>query len=165
MLFSAATNFAQFQPIFEDAPSFLRFSSQFHLCRRTCAGRRYQVAGRGPHLRGDAAGNFFTNGSINGVGARMLVDTGATMVAMPAADALRFGINYRKGRPGTSNTANGVAQVFQVHVDTISIGDVELKNFDAIVHESGLSIILLGNNFLDRFSMRRERQEMILTMQ
>lgn len=113
-------------------------------------------------LRADGAGQFFTNGTINGASARMLVDTGATTIAMPAADAARFGIDYRKGRPGKSWTANGVASVFLVHVESIRIGDVEVKHFDAIVHETGLPIVLLGSNFLDRFSMRRERQEMIL---
>lgn len=114
-------------------------------------------------LHADAVGQFYTNGSINGMSARMLVDTGATTIAMPAADATRFGIDYRKGRPGTASTANGVASVFVVHIERMRIGELELRNLDAIVHESGLPIILLGSNFLDRFSMRRERQEMILT--
>ncbi len=54
-------------------------------------------------LRADAASQFYTVGSINGMAARMLVDTGATMIAMPAADAIRFGIDYRKGRPGLTS--------------------------------------------------------------
>ncbi|WP_332856622.1 retropepsin-like aspartic protease family protein [Duganella sp. S19_KUP01_CR8] len=114
-------------------------------------------------LRADAVGQFYTNGSINGMSARMLVDTGATHIAMPATDAARFGIDYRKGQPGTTSTANGVANVFRVHIERMRIGELELRNLEAIVHESGLPIILLGSNFLDQFSMRRERQEMILT--
>ncbi|OEZ49753.1 TIGR02281 family clan AA aspartic protease [Duganella sp. HH105] len=114
-------------------------------------------------LHADGVGQFYTNGSINGMSARMLVDTGATTIAMPAADATRFGIDYRKGRPASTSTANGVASVFMVRVERMRIGEVELRNLDAIVHESGLPVILLGSNFLDRFSMRRERQEMILT--
>lgn len=115
-------------------------------------------------LHADAVGQFYTSGSINGMSARMLVDTGATTIALPAADAVRFGIDYRKGRPGRVSTANGIADVYRVHVDTVRIGDLELQHFDAIVHENGLPIILLGSNFLDRFSMRREGQEMMLTM-
>ncbi|RFP08190.1 MULTISPECIES: TIGR02281 family clan AA aspartic protease [unclassified Duganella] len=114
-------------------------------------------------LRADSAGQFYTNGSINGMNARMLVDTGATHIAMPATDATRFGIDYRKGQPGTASTANGIANVFRVHIERMRIGEVELRNLEAIVQESGLPIILLGSNFLDQFSMRRERQEMILT--
>ena len=132
----------------------------------TIAVGRYPAAGGAGQsltLHADAVGQFYTDGSINGMSARMLVDTGATMIAMPAADAVRFGIDYRKGRPGTSSTANGKTKVFLVHVDTVRIGGVELKHFDATVHESGLPIILLGSNFLERFSMRREGQQMILT--
>lgn len=132
----------------------------------TLAVGRYPPSNGGSQtlvLRADGVGQFYTNGSINGVNARMLVDTGATTIAMPAADAQRFGIDYRKGRAGRASTANGVANVFQVHVESVRIGDVELKHFDAIVHESGLSIILLGSNFLDRFNMHREGQEMVLT--
>ncbi|MFA9216797.1 MAG: TIGR02281 family clan AA aspartic protease [Sphingomonadaceae bacterium] len=114
-------------------------------------------------LYADPVGQFFASGSINGLPARMLVDTGATVIALPAADATRFGIDYRKGRPAKSSTANGMADVFLVHVNRVRIGDVELEHFDAIVHESGLPVILLGNNFLDRFSLRREGREMLLT--
>ena len=120
-------------------------------------------ANRSLILHADAVGQFYTNGSINGMTARMLVDTGATLIAMPATDAVRFGIDYRKGQPGTASTANGVTNVFRVHVEKMRIGEVELRNLEAIVHESGLPIILLGSNLLDRFSMRREQQEMILT--
>ena len=132
----------------------------------TIAVGRYPAssgAGQPLVLRADSVGQFYTSGSINGMSARMLVDTGATLIAMPAADATRFGIDYRKGRPGTASTANGVTNVFRVHVERMRIGEVELRNLEAIVHESGLPVILLGSNFLDRFNMRREQQEMILT--
>lgn len=114
-------------------------------------------------LHADAVGQFYTHATINGMTARMLVDTGATTIAMPAADATRFGIDYRKGRPGTASTANGVTNVFVVHIERLRVGEFEVRNLLATVHETGLPIILLGSNFLDRFSMRRERQEMILT--
>ncbi len=54
-------------------------------------------------------------------------------------------------------------RLLAVHNDGATIGELELRNLEAIVHESGLPIVLLGSNFLDRYSMRREQQEMILT--
>ena len=33
---------------------------------------------------------------------RFVVDTGATAIAMPAADAVRLGIDYRKGARGST---------------------------------------------------------------
>src|SRR5712691_2167803 len=43
-------------------------------------------------LAADPRGHFFTEGAINGVPVRFLVDTGATVVVLPAADALRLGL-------------------------------------------------------------------------
>ncbi|MBI3906819.1 MAG: retroviral-like aspartic protease family protein, partial [Pseudomonas fluorescens] len=42
-------------------------------------------------------GHFTAPAMINGVSINMLVDTGASLIALPAADAIRLGINYRQG--------------------------------------------------------------------
>ena len=93
----------------------------------------------------------------------MLVDTGATMVALPAADAVRFGINYKNGRPAYVNTANGAVPAYLVKLDSVKVGDIELHQVDAVVQEQGLPIILLGMSFLNRTEMRREGEQMVLT--
>lgn len=113
-------------------------------------------------LQADGSGHFYANGQINGGSVRMLVDTGATMIAMPASDAVRLGINYRKGQPAYVSTANGTAQAFRVTLDTVRIGDVELSRVDAVVQESGLPFILLGMSFLKRTEMLREGEQMTL---
>lgn len=113
-------------------------------------------------LQADGAGHFTTNGQINGGTVRMLVDTGATMISMPASDAMRLGIDYRKGQPGMVNTANGQAPVYRVKLNTVKVGDIELNGVDALVQESGLPIILLGMSFLNRTEMRREGEQMTL---
>lgn len=114
-------------------------------------------------LQADGAGHFMTNGQINGGTVRMLVDTGATMISMPASDAIRLGIDYRKGQPGMVNTANGQAPVYRVKLNTVKVGDIELNQVDALVQESGLPIILLGMSFLNRTDMRREGEQMTLS--
>src|SRR5687767_3980209 len=58
-------------------------------------------------LAADTNGHFVTDGAVNGNAVRFLVDTGATAIALPARDAERLGIDYRKGRRGVSHTANG----------------------------------------------------------
>ena len=55
-----------------------------------------------------------------------------------------------------SNTANGVAPVYKVKVDTVRIGDITLNNVDALVHDQDLPWVLLGMSFLNRVEMRRE---------
>jgi aspartyl protease family protein len=102
-------------------------------------------------------------GQINGGTVRMLVDTGATMVALPASEALRLGVSYKSGRSGYVNTANGTVAAYIVKLDTVKVGDIELHQVDAVVQEQGLPIILLGMSFLNRTEMRREGEQMILS--
>ena len=49
-------------------------------------------------LAADARGHFIADGAVNGNPVRFVVDTGATVVALPAFEARRLGIDYRKGR-------------------------------------------------------------------
>ena len=120
-------------------------------------------AGQSVNLAADERGHFVTLGSINGGSVRFLVDTGATMIALPAADARRLGINYKQGRQGYSKTANGVAPVYVVKLDTVKIGDVVINQVDAAVMENGLDVALLGMTFLNRTEMKREGMIMTLT--
>jgi aspartyl protease family protein len=114
-------------------------------------------------LQADSRGHFLVQGQINGGITRMLVDTGASYVSLPAADAIRLGIDYKKGRPGYVNTANGVAPVYQVTLNSVKVGDIVLNQVDGLVQENGLSIILLGMSFLNRTEMRRDGDQMVLT--
>jgi aspartyl protease family protein len=124
----------------------------------------HAASGRGSvTLPVNEAGYFIGQGQINGVGARMLVDTGASMMALPASEALRFGVDYRKGRLIRVGTANGVTSAYVVKLDKVRIGDIELYQVDALVQESGLSLILLGNSFLNRCEMRRDARQLTLT--
>lgn len=113
-------------------------------------------------LAADPQGHFFTEGAVNGSPVRFLVDTGATAVALPASEARRLGVDYRKGRPGFTNTAGGVVQTFRVRFDRVRLGDIELSGVDGVVIERGLDIALLGMSFLNRLEMKREGQTMTL---
>lgn len=112
------------------------------------------AAGRGGH--------FFTLGSINGRSVNFVVDTGATLVAMSAAEAKRIGLKYEHGQPGYSSTANGVVRAYRIKLNSVRIGDVELQNVEASVSEGSMPYVLLGNSFLSRFQMKRENDTMTL---
>jgi aspartyl protease family protein len=116
----------------------------------------------GTVLQADERGHFFAQGVINGNQVRMLVDTGASLIALPAADAQRMGIDYLRGSRGTVSTANGVVPVYRVRLDTVRIGDLEMNQVDALVQEQGLPIALLGMSFLNRTDMRRSGEQMTL---
>jgi aspartyl protease family protein len=114
-------------------------------------------------LVADVRGQFMTTGSINGATVQMLVDTGATFVALGVTDARRMGINYLAGERAVSRTANGLAHVFKVKLDSVRVGDISLTNVDATIHDSDMPFALLGMSFLNRVEMRREGTDLTLT--
>jgi aspartyl protease family protein len=113
-------------------------------------------------LTADALGHFETIGTINGATVRFLVDTGASMISMSVVDARRIGIDYLKGQKGFSNTANGVAPVYRVKLDTVKVGDITLNGIDGLVHEGGMPFVLLGMSFLNRLEMNRQGDTLTL---
>lgn len=114
-------------------------------------------------LAADTRGHFVTTGAINERPVRFVVDTGATLVALPAADAARIGLDYRKGQIALTKTAAGVVPVFKVRLDKVRLGAIELHGVDGVVIEQGLDVALLGMSFLSRVDMRHEGQLMTLT--
>jgi aspartyl protease family protein len=125
------------------------------------AGRDEQ-AGTSTTLIADANGHFFTVGTINGAPMRFLVDTGATVISIGKSDAVRANVDYLKGVPGMTMTANGTVRVWRVTLNSVRVGDVVLNQIDASVHEHDLPIALLGMSFLNRMEMKREGQSMTL---
>lgn len=119
-------------------------------------------AGSSVIIEGDGQGHFVVQGSVNGAAMRFLVDTGATAVSMGAADARRAGIDYRQGRRAQSQTANGVAPIWIVKLNSVRIGGIELSGVDAAIHEGEMPIVLLGMSFLNRMRMSREGSRLVL---
>ena len=113
-------------------------------------------------LAADGRGHFHADGAINGGSMRFILDTGATSIALPATDAVRLGLDYRKGRPATIHTANGPAPAWRVKLDSVRVGGIELQNVDALVLEQGLDVALLGMSFLNRVEMFRSGDSMTL---
>jgi aspartyl protease family protein len=114
-------------------------------------------------LSADTRGHFVTDAAINGGQVRVLVDTGASTIALPARDAQRLGIDYRKGQRLSVSTAAGATEAYRVMLDTVRVGGIELHNVEGVVIEKGLEIGLLGMTFLNRLEMRRDGPQMTLT--
>jgi aspartyl protease family protein len=113
-------------------------------------------------LSADTRGHFIADGAVNGAPMRFLVDTGATAVSLPAADAARAGLDYRRGTRVSMQTANGTAPAYVMKLDRVRVGDIEVYDVDAVVVESGLPVALLGMSFLNRVEMRRTGATMTL---
>jgi aspartyl protease family protein len=124
-----------------------------------------QTAGRNSvTLPADSRGQFYAMGQVNGLPMRFMVDTGATTVLLPTAQADRIGIDYRKGPRGTIQTANGDSPAWRIMLDSVAVGDIIAYNVEAVVAQSpGLDVALLGMSFLNRTEMRRDGAYMTLT--
>lgn len=135
--------------------------------RRTLKmGQMYQAAAGGTGsvtLQADGRGHFVADGAVNGGSMRFLIDTGATLISIPASEAKRVGVNYLQGSKTLVNTAGGPTPAYVVKLDTVRVGAVTLNNVDAVVIERGLDVNLLGMSFLNRMEMRRDGESMVLT--
>ncbi|GAB1264099.1 retropepsin-like aspartic protease family protein [Aurantivibrio infirmus] len=108
-------------------------------------------------------GHYYTQGRINGRAVDFLIDTGATTIAMNRPTAEKLGIQYEKGEKIRVSTANGIAEAYRVRLNSVRIGNVEVKYVDAAVSLGDFpSKILLGNSFLSRVNMRTESGLLIL---
>lgn len=140
-------------------------------------GRR-ESFGLGDHIGGSYAapelaeariqrntqGAFISEGAINGRRVRMMVDTGATVVALNSRDADRLDIDYEDdGRPSIVTTASGTVRAYAVTLDRVRIGNIEQRNVQAVVMSGNHPpLVLLGQTFLSRVKIQDRGNLMVL---
>jgi aspartyl protease family protein len=97
-------------------------------------------------------GHFYVEAEINSRPVRLMVDTGATVIALRRSDAEAAGIRVRPGDFATPvATANGTINAAHAELDSISVRDIELNGVPALVlPDEQLGISLLGASFLNR---------------
>ncbi|WP_072388305.1 TIGR02281 family clan AA aspartic protease [Hyphomicrobium sp. CS1BSMeth3] len=106
--------------------------------------------GRTVQLKAGAHGHFHSRIHVNGRAVQAMVDTGASIVALTFEDARNAGIHVRDGDyTHRVSTANGVARVALVTLDSVAIEDIVVRDVRAAVAEPGkLTTTLLGMSFL-----------------
>ena len=91
------------------------------------------------------------------VTARMLLDTGASSVALTRPLANRLGLDISKGKPLRVATVGGVVSAQRVLLDSVALGGARVEKVRAAVVEAMVlsdAEGLLGNSFLSRFDYR-----------
>ena len=98
--------------------------------------------------------HFQLDAELNGVRVPMLVDTGASIVAIDRSTAQAIGLDVDRLRyTAQVATANGVANAAPIRIDSLSVGGIERRNVSAVVTEGdGIGIDLLGMSFLGTLS-------------
>ncbi|MBV9509896.1 MAG: TIGR02281 family clan AA aspartic protease [Caulobacteraceae bacterium] len=109
--------------------------------------------GEAAQLVKSADGHYWADANVDGKAVHVLVDTGATTVALTADDARRLGFepktlnyNYRV------TTANGPARAAKITLASVSVAGAEVQGVDAMVIDQGLQTSLLGMTYLGRLS-------------
>ena len=122
--------------------------------------------GRTVHLKAGAHGHFFSRIHVNGRAVQAMVDTGASIVALTHEDARNSGVHIRESDyKHRVSTANGVARVALVTLDTVALDDIVVRDVRAAVAEPGkLTKTLLGMSFLGQLR-RAEMSRGVLVLE
>lgn len=123
-----------------------------------------QVQGSETRIPMAEDGHFWADVTINGVGRRMLIDSGATTTALSAATAAAARLDTDESPfPAVLNTANGMVSARTATVAELTVGDVTARDFGVVVSPAFGDTDVLGMNFLSRLaSWRVEGKTLIL---
>jgi aspartyl protease family protein len=115
-------------------------------------------------ISADSRGQFFVSGDINGHTLRFLVDTGASVIALPRSVAEKIGVSLHASRRVLVTTANGRARAGKVLLNSVRVGGVNANLVEAVILEDAqLALPLLGMSFLKRTNMKNEGDRLTLT--
>ena len=102
-------------------------------------------------LQREYNGHFYADVQINGSPVRVLVDTGASGIALSRDDAQRAGLAVSAGMfEVVGEGADGDVHGEFVTLDRVSLGDKTAEGVPAVVLDSGQQS-LLGQSFLSKF--------------
>ena len=103
-------------------------------------------------LQRSADGHFYADTRINGTQVHMLVDTGASTIALSRNDARMAGVATSIGMNDVvGRGADGAVRGEVIRLDNVELGPLSAQGLDAIVLNSGEQS-LLGQSFLSKFS-------------
>lgn len=113
-------------------------------------------------LERNRQGHYNASGSINGQPVEFLLDTGATLVAVPARLAER--LSLVRGHQTQVRTANGTAVVYATRLTSVRLGDIELRDVRAHI-SSGMDgdEVLLGMSVLKNLEFSQRGNRLTLT--
>jgi len=111
----------------------------------------------------NSAGQYFASGSINNRPVRVLVDTGATAVALNTQQARFLGIDFARGQVGRVSTAGGIVKSYSVILNSVSVAGIAAEKVRAVVLEGIYPThILLGMSYLNHVKIQEDAGVMTL---
>jgi aspartyl protease family protein len=126
---------------------FYFFNQQYHPNTAEKLGSAAEVV-----LVRDLTGHYRADAFINGIQTPVMVDTGATDVAISQRVADKLGIKSTDAI--RTRTANGDAVAYMTRLASVKLGGIEVHNVAAIITPNLEGDMLLGMSFLNRMDVR-----------
>lgn len=117
-------------------------------------GKRSITLKRGNH------GHYIVTGSINQSTIDFLVDTGASSVSIPAVFADSIGL--KRGAEILISTANGISTAWETRIDSLRIGELEVRNASAHINPGLTHEVLLGMSVLKQYELVQRGDTLVI---
>ena len=102
-------------------------------------------------------------GQINGKNVDFIVDTGASAVVINPAQAKELNVSYSNQEKINILTVNGLSQGILTYLYHVSIGSLRADFVDVIVVDNYLGSPLLGQSFLERYSVMINNKDEVIS--
>ena len=125
---------------------------------------KMSISQQGNEVVSDRArdGHYRLNGAINGEPVVLLLDTGATTMAI--SEALAERLNLTRGESFITQTANGEVTAYQANLQQLDFGPFSFQHVNVAVVPRLGEEILLGMNIIRQFNIRIEGEQMHLQL-
>jgi aspartyl protease family protein len=123
--------------------------------RKHSARKSSAPSGNSGHVTLDreADSHFYVTADVNGRSIRMMVDSGASIIALTRSDAEALGYQVDSlPALGSANTAGGVVPIRPVTLDRVRIDGLEVAGVQAAVIDADMPTSLMGQSFLSRLN-------------
>ena len=140
-----------------------RLDPRFDMAMSEVGLPEQSVVGGGTRVELSPDGHYWLNAEVNGVPARFLVDTGATLTAISEPTARAAGLEQRRDRlPVMMTTANGTISVGTTTIDELRFGNVAAFGLDAVLAPNIGETNVIGMNLLSRLAQWRVEQGVLI---
>jgi aspartyl protease family protein len=115
-------------------------------------------------IKAGSGGHFEVDARVDGRRLAMIVDTGASQIALRESDAARAGFHpTQRDYSIKVMTANGEGRAARVDLGRVEVGDIVVRDVVALVMpDEVLAVNLLGMSFLSRVRWSHERGNLVL---
>lgn len=110
-------------------------------------------------------GHFYASARIDGRDVNMMVDTGASVIALTGRDASAIGLRWNESDVGpVARGASGTVYGVRTRLREVEIGGMKRQNVSAMIIPRGLDVSLLGQSYLSQIgTVEITGNEMVLS--